>query len=681
MFSVRYRLITKISSVALAATLTLMAAAQGVRSGAPGASQAPVKRPARGESAWTIITPLGDHSPASFDTIPTNYHLSAIPSMVTPAQATTGNLGAPTQTQIFFDRPDRPEFFFLSAIQPWRPTLSTAKFYDVFVPMTLASYTFGGNKDNGQERVGAIFAGNVNRRIGIGANIDYLYSKGMYNYQAVKDINYGFNAYYTGDRYAMQALFYQFNNLNKENGGITDPLYITDPAVLQGGVSKIESKSIPTNLTNAHSRLKGKRFFMTHTYNVGFWHDVEVNDTLTREEYVPVTKFIYSLDYQKAEHVFRNAGATDAKEFWDDFYLWQPGQTVDRTSYSSLTNTFGIAMIEGFRKWAQFGLSAYASYEHRSYRQANYGWTQPVDEETGEPLETGLTPLPQGVSVAPTASQNIIWVGGRLDKTKGSLLTYDADVKFGLTGDCAGDIRAIGNAATNIPMFGDTVMVAARARFTNEAQPYLMRHYISNHFVWDNDFGKTRTFGIGGTLFVPWTDSKVDFDYRTLQNYTYFGVDGMPRQESGAIHVVAASLEQKLSRGIWHWDNRLTLQTSSNKDALPLPAFSIYSNLYVNFTAFRVLNLQVGVDCDYYTRYRGVNYQPATMAFTVGDDWQIGNFPFMDLYVNAKLYKVKFYVLYSHFNQGWFTKDIFSMPLYPVNPCRLLFGLSVDFKN
>ena len=79
-----------------------------------------------------------------------------------------------------------------------------------------------------------------------------------------------------------------------------------------------------------------------------------------------------------------------------------------------------------------------------------------------------------------------------------------------------------------------------------------------------------------------------------------------------------------------------------------------------------------------------MDYQPATMSFHVQDPEnaiKVGNFPFCNLYATAKLSKVRFYVLWSHFNQNWFTKNYFLMPHYPVNPRRLQLGLSVDFAN
>ena len=116
--------------------------------------------------------------------------------------------------------------------------------------MTLLSYNTGGGREAAQDRLKAVFSGNINARAQIGANIDYIYSKGSYNNQAAKGLIWGFSGSYIGERYELQAYFNHWNFLNKENGGITDDLYITDPAELQGGSTSVDTKSIPTRLTN-----------------------------------------------------------------------------------------------------------------------------------------------------------------------------------------------------------------------------------------------------------------------------------------------------------------------------------------------------------------------------------------------------------------------------------------------
>lgn len=594
--------------------------------------------------------------------------------MVTDAYATTGNLGAEGQTQIFFERNPHSDFFFNDALKAWMPSIETTKFYNVYIPMTLLSYNFGGNKKSNQDRLRAIFAGNVNRRIGVGANLDYLYSKGSYESQAVKDFNFGFTTYYNGDRYQVQAFYNHYNMLNKENGGITNDLYILDPAELQGGVSKIDPKNIPTRLSAAHTKVWGQELYINQAFNLGFWKEEAVNDTLTREVYVPVTKFLWTFDYQNARHKFSNTNATQAQDFWQNFYL-NAQETNDKTSYWKMQNTLGVQLIEGFQKWAKFGLSAYASYEIRKY-------TQMTDSVTMlSPLPDRLTPLPQGVIVDPKGTQNLLWVGGRITKQQGSILTYNADAKFGLIGDVIGDIDISGDIATRFKLFGDTVSIKANGHFRNTAQPYLIQHYISNNFAWDNDFGKTRSFKVGGELTIPWTRTIISAGFENIQNHVYFDKNGLPAQEKDNIQVFSATLLQRIKFGIWNWDNSITYQTSSKSEVIPIPTLAIYSNMYLFFKAFKDLYVQFGVDCNYYTRYYAPVYQPATMTFHIQDEMKIGNYPFMNVYLTCKLKKTRFFVMFSHVNQGWFSKEYFSMPHYPLNPRRLQFGISVDFAN
>lgn len=623
-------------------------------------------------SAWTLIYPLGLHRTSTIDTLLYNYQRQTVPALVSDAYATTGNLGAEGMNMIFFQRAPRREFFFADALDAWLPLDSRQKFYNVYTPMTLLSYGLGGNKQSNQDRLRMNFAGNVNRRIELGAMVDYLYSKGCYQNQATKDFTFGVSGYYRGDRYELQAFYNHWNFLNKENGGITDPLYITDPAVLQGGVDNIEPKSIPVNLDNAHSRVNGQQLFINNAYNVGYWRTEEVNDTLTRDIYVPVTKFIWTLDYRTDRHRFTDRG--DNPDFWKDTYF-STSRSDDNTHFSDLSNTVGIQMIEGFRKWAKFGLNVYATYSFQKF-------TQTADTlDRSLPLPEGLTPLPEGFSIKEKHSRSLLSIGAQITKQKGSILTYALEGRLGVVGDVAGDIDINGRIDTRFRLFGDTVQLGAKGHFRNTAQPYLLQHYISNHFAWDNDFGKTRSFRAEGELTIPWTHTVLSAGVENLQNYVYFASSGLPVQSGASVQIVSASLRQRLQAGIWHWDNTVTWQHSSKKEVLPLPVLSVYSNMYLWFTAFRVLHLQIGVDCGYYTKYYAPSYQPATMSFVNQQETKCGGYPLMDIYVTAKLSKVRFYVMMSHINQGWFSKDYFSMPLYPVNPRSFRIGLSIDFAN
>ena len=245
----------------------------------------------------------------------------------------------------------------------------------------------------------------------------------------------------------------------------------------------------------------------------------------------------------------------------------------------------------------------------------------------------------------------------------------------------AGDVRIDGNVSTHFRLLCDTVAVTAYGSFCNEEAPYLMNHYRSNHFAWDNNFGKTRRLRIGGLLDIPHTGTRIDVGVENVQNLIYFNGECLPVQAGGSVQVFSARLEQKLHTGILNWDNTVTYQTTSDDAVIPLPKLTIYSNLYLKFKVAKVLSVQFGIDCDYYTRYYGVGYQPATASFYNQREVKIGNYPFMNIYANMKLSKTKFFVMMSHVNQGMTGSNYFVLPHYPMNPRRFQVGLSIDFAN
>lgn len=625
-------------------------------------------------SAWTIIEPLGLREESTIDTLLHNYYLKSVPSAVSPAYATTGNLGGEGLNLLYFERQPMSDFFFKDALSAWTPNSSTLKFYNTGQPMTLLSYNTGGGKETTQDRLQATFSGNVNKRTQIGAMLDYLYSKGSYNYQATNDLTWGASGSYIGDRYEFQGYFYHYDLLNKENGGITNDLYITDPAEVQGGSTKVDTKTIPTNLSTAHSRLKSTNLLINNRYKVGYWEEEKEGDSVVSRTYIPVTSFVWTLNYTDNKHLFRSMANGENKNFFDNIYLDANG-TVDWTKHWSLSNTVGISLLEGFNKYAKAGLSVFATHQIRKY-------TLVADTLDHATELTNLTPLPENLRGIPTnTTENLFWVGGQLTKQRGDLLRYNVTGKFGVNGPVAGDVDINGDITTRFKLFGDTVSIAAYGWFKNEEAPFLMKQFVSNHFIWNNDFGKVRNYRIGGRLNIPHTHSVLNVGVENVENYIYFNENCLPTQHDGNVQVFSASLEQNFKVGILNWDNKLTYQTSSDEQVIPLPKFAIYSNLYLLFKVAKVLDVQFGIDCDYYTKYKSVAYQPATMSFYNQNEVEIGNYPFMNAYVNMKLSKTRFYVLFSHVNQGWFDNNYFSLPHYPLNPRKFQIGVSIDLTN
>ena len=625
--------------------------------------------------SWKLLPPLGLHQPAEIDTLYTNYSLRFIPQTVSPAYAATGNYCAEGYNMIYFDRAPVSDFMFRDAISHWVPDEDKIRYYNTRIPMTLLGYSFGGGKENGQDDLSVVFSGNANKRLQIGAMLDYIYSKGMYANQAAKDFTWGLSGSYIGERFEAQVYGYHFALTALENGGITDDLYITDPAEVQGGQNSVQAKQIPTRLNAAQNRIQGSEIYFNGRYKIGFYEDEQVNDTTVVEHLVPVTSIIYTLKYRDGRRRFKNNNATENLEFWDNTYF-NPTLTNDLQSYWSLRNTVGVSLLEGFNKYAKAGLAAYATYEVRKYKMET-AMADPDQLATGDAQL--LTPLPD-INLPDGGSQNLMWIGAQLTKQQGRILNYDITGELGLVGEAAGEIKVDGGITTRIPLFGDTVNIAAKGKFTNLSAPWLMKHYISNHFVWDNDFSKTRTFRAGGEIYIPWTLTRFSAGVENIQNALYFNDQALPRQFGGNVQIFSATLRQDIHAGCFHWENRITYQTSSDKDVIPLPQLAVNSNMYVTFR-IATLRVQLGLDCDYFTRYKPVSFQPATMQFYNADGPWIGNYPFMNFYINCRLSKTRFYLMMSHVNQGLTGDNYFSMPHYPMNPRRLQLGLSIDFAN
>ena len=155
------------------------------------------------------------------------------------------------------------------------------------------------------------------------------------------------------------------------------------------------------------------------------------------------------------------------------------------------------------------------------------------------------------------------------------------------------------------------------------------------------------------------------------------------RQSSSHIQVFSVTLRQNVKAGPLHWDNDITYQTTSNALALPLPKISLYSNLYLQFRIAKVLNVQLGGDLRYFTRYYAPDYSPAIQQFAIQDAnyerVQIGNYPIVNVYANLHIKHCRIYVAMNHVNAG--SGRMFWAPHYPMDPRTFHFGVSWNFFN
>ena len=395
-----------------------------------------------------------------------------------------------------------------------------------------------------------------------------------------------------------------------------------------------------------------------------------------KSEYVPVTSFIHTVKFDNYRRIYE-AYQTPADYYLNEYYdagRLTGDSIYDQTKHWHMKNTFAIAMLEGFNKWAKAGLKAFASYDLRHYELPS--------------MEGGFEKY----------NEHVLSVGGQLSKQEGKTLHYNAVAEIGLTGVDAGTLAIDGNVDVNIPFLGDTLQVRGDAFFHRETPSFYYRNYHARHLWWENDLDKTIHTRIMGTLSFPKTRTKLRVAVDEIKNYTYFsqsyditekglrtGVMVTPMQESGGINLLTAQLEQNFRLGILNWENLFTYQHSSKESVLPVPAFNAYTNLYIKFKVVKVLNVDLGADMRYFTSYEAPDYSPYMGQYTVQGNGEnnvkIGNYPIVNVYANVHIKHTRFFVMMSHINAGQGDKNYFFAPHYPMNERVFRIGVSWNFFN
>ena len=631
------------------------------------------------------------------------------------------NIGSPRLSRLYFNRDNTSdEFLFLQPFSFFRGSLQDFRFTNTKSPITNLAYHSCGNRQTGEDRVRGYFATNINKLAGLGFKIDYSYGVGYYFAQPNSMFGSTFYGYYRGERYNLHA-YVGINHMKMgENGGIEDDRYIEDP--LSTGQS-YSPGNIPTMLDQTWNRNHEQHYYLTHRYNLGFTRIIEIpdslkpsppsaaellsdlpdsiqtvlrEDTLARriavdslmqvwhdsqevpKEFIPVTSLIHTLDVSNLKHEYLSHNTT--QNYYTNCYFGDGDRMQDLTRALSVRNTFGIALREGFNKWAQMGITLFGTHKLRSYKL--------MDGEGGMTRYT----------------ESDVSVGGELARTQGSRFHFNTSAEVWLIGEHVGDLNIDGKTDLNLRLGKlDTLLTDIHVNFMHRKPTFFFRHYHSQSAWWDNnDLDREVRLKIDGTLRLKKFGTRLNVGFENVSNYTYFGMqntllDGkdalslLPTDyshavgvmQTGSVQVFGATLAQDLNWKVIHWDNQVSFQTSTNQDALPLPKLNVYTNLYLLFRIAKVLRVQIGGDMRYFTSYYAPDYSPAIQQFAVQDTGhervKIGNYPIIGAYANMHLKHCRIYVSLRHVNAG--SGHSFLVPHYPINPMTIHFGLSWNFFN
>ena len=304
-----------------------------------------------------------------------------------------------------------------------------------------------------------------------------------------------------------------------------------------------------------------------------------------------------------------------------------------------------------------------------------------------------------GLSYQQKETEHNISLGGQLSKTEGHTLHYNLTAEAWVIGKDAGQLKLDFATDLNFPLLGDTVQLAAKAYFYRLNPTYYYRQYHSRNLWWNHGdrLNKETRTRVEGRFTYRRTKTQLRVAIEEIQNYTYLGMGydyttsgrtnltAQVLQQSSNINVLTAQLKQDFRLGPLNWENVVTYQNSSSKDALPLPTLNIFTNLYLKFKIAHVLSVELGGAMTYFTKYYAPDYLPQMGQFAVQQTEdsrvELGEYPFVDVYANMHLKRARFFVMMTNVTSGMGNRMAFLTPHYPTDGSVLRMGVSWNFFN
>ena len=630
--------------------------------------------------AWTGVA----DTLASIDSSYIDYPMRDRLNDYSISNVTNSNLISPSQSRIYFARQKTTDFIFADAYTPYIITPQQVKYYHTTTPYSTIAYKKGFVTNLDQNDISFSFTGNVTRRTNLGMTIDYLNSYGRFANQEGKTVFGSVFGSYNGDHYSLQSSFTWNTLSNFENGGLMNP------SDLQG---VLKPEDMPVRMQGM-SGLRYLSGYLNHYYSICVERERKVNYRERDEEgkwvkkdsikieYVPVTTFRHIFEVNDAVKRYKEKTATQS--ILPNLYR-NPKATNDSAACLTIKNTLAVTFEEEFNTWLHFGAMVYAINESQRHITAigqteNIVHLEPWGNNYGDVLANTLHLMPD--TLYKQRWTNNTYVGGALYKHRGQYIHYGFDGNVCLLGYKLGEFQINGHLDAGFRLGKDSITVIAKAFFRSETPDYYLQHYRSNHYRWDNNFQNTLRLLVSGEVAYPtqWVKPKLNVSFENITKHIYFDTDGTPKQMDGNIQVLAADLQLNITTPWVNLDNHVIYQHASS-DKLPLPALTLYHNLYYHGCWVKALDVQIGVDLRFFTKYNAPLLNPALGQFCIQNIEQVGNYPVMNVYANfyVKSLRLKLFAQYQHFNASFMNKQYYEMPGYPMGPDMFRAGLAWHF--
>lgn len=515
------------------------------------------------------------------------------------------------------------------------------EFYQLASPYSDLDYVSMGKNDN---ILRARYARNIAKGLNVSLNFRVISNTGSYLRQNVENRNFSLNLNYKrkSSRYAMET-FGIYNKLTiQQNGGIA-----VDSMFENNEEENREQYAI--RLNNAHNSLKQYHIYSAHYYRIGKSDSNSVLGKHIKELF----RVGAGISFYKSNFKYQSFNDTIDK-FYKNSYI-DKINTFD-SSYLEQPSAFFIIKTPWFENKSNKILASSITISHN---QILYKPKNPTDG---------------------ALEYNMINAGIYTNVYKKSSGYLELEYKIGNYYD--GNYELNTGFRYNISLDKDNeAWIKANIKLKEENVPYYFIYNLSNHFKWDVDSIFTiQKFQIAN-LNARFYGFDVNVNFNKVHNYAYFNENALPKQSKNDIVILQANIKKNLKITKWlFFDADLSFQKVNGNDSLQLPQIITWTSLYTDFFMFnRAIQIQAGIDATYYSAYYAPAYMPATAQFYFQNEERYGNYPFIDVFVNAKVQRATFFAKMEHVNKGSMGYHYYSTPHYPARDRIFKFGICWRF--
>ena len=518
-------------------------------------------------------------------------------------------------------------------------------YYDLPTPFTELMYR--SVFEQGQ-LLDAVYSVNTSRQFNFSISRKGLRSLGNYQNFISSSSNFKISTNYfsKNKKYRFRTHYTNQKLFSEQNGGINN----SDILNFENGNSQFLDRGVfDPNFENAHNEFLGKRFYVDQSY-VLIDKDSITNSNL---------ELFNSIYLEEKKYKFQQS-ASD--EFFGDSFVSQ--EINDKILLNSLNLHAGLIYNSDIFGKINLGLR----YVSDKYSLENYQIDQYIDNT-------------QSINSKTT------FITAEYLKTF-SKIELNAKTENFIFGDNKSN------------MFSSSIMLqlknnnsfTANYKLFSSVPNYNFLLHRSNYenYNWNNQFDNTITNSISlGLKLNEIID--LDVDLISVKKHIQFEkivndlADSgeysiLPIQQNGNLDILKLQLGRKINFGKFSIDSKLLFQKSLSDDIINLPQIVSRNTVYFSTDMFKkALFLQTGFGVKYFSKFYMNGYDPLLSELYIQNEKEIGEFPIIDFFINAKIQQTRLYFKFEHFNSSFTGYNYYSAPNYPYRDFSFRFGLVWNF--